>query len=361
MASQRELFLRTMRYEPTDARPLHLVDPWPDTLARWHCEGLPPDVELHDYLGVTEFLQAFNVQYAFGVWPPFETRELDRGEEFTVSIDDYGRTVRNFNDHTSFPEWINFPVKNGDDLRRYMDEHIDVSDLDARFLPDWKENLQAAIAAEKLIVINGGGYYWTLRSLAGVEGASYLLYDAPELVEELFDRLETQIMEAMRRTFALCTPDVVGYGEDIAYKNGPLLSPGMFREMILPRYQRAQALAHTHGMDLAWYDSDGDVRPFIPDYLAAGINGLAPCEVAAGMDPVALRSQFGRSLRMIGGFDKRVVARGKAAIEAEFARLRPVIEEGGYLPAIDHSISSDISLESYRHYLAAVQQALQFV
>ncbi len=192
--------------------------------------------------------------------------------------------------------------------------------------------MRAAIADNKVIVINGGGYYWVLRSLAGVEVTSYLVYDEPALVEELFDRLEAQILEGMRRAFAVCTPDVVGYGEDIAYKNGPLLSPAMFRRIMLPRYRRALELAQAHGVDLTWYDSDGDVRQYIPDYLAVGINGLAPCEVAAGMDPVALRSQFGRALRMIGGFDKRLVAKGKAAIDAEFARLRPVIEEGGTCP-----------------------------
>lgn len=97
--SQRERFLRTMRYEPTDARPLHLVDVWPDTLARWRREGLPAGVDPHRYLGVEgESLKVFNVNYAFGVWPPFETRELERTAEFTVSIDDYGRTVRYYVD-----------------------------------------------------------------------------------------------------------------------------------------------------------------------------------------------------------------------------------------------------------------------
>ncbi|MBU0714014.1 MAG: hypothetical protein KJ964_01490 [Verrucomicrobia bacterium] len=84
---------------------------------------------------------------------------------------------------------------------------------------------------------------------------------------------------------------------------------------------------------------------------------LAPCEVAAGMDPVALRRTFGKSLRLFGGFDKRLVAQGKAAIDAEFRRLQPVIKEGGYLPAIDHSVSADISWDNYRHFVDAVRKA----
>jgi len=95
---------------------------------------------------------------------------------------------------------------------------------------------------------------------------------------------------------------------------------------------------------------------FLPDYLSIGINGVAPCEVAANMDPVALRKTFRKDLRLIGGFDKRIVPLGKAAILAEFERLKPAIEEGGFLPGIDHSVSSDISWDNSRHFVEAVQR-----
>jgi uroporphyrinogen decarboxylase len=71
------------------------------------------------------------------------------------------------------------------------------------------------------------------------------------------------------------------------------------------------------------------------------------------MDPGGLRAEYGRRIKMIGGFDKRIVAAGKAAIDAEFKRLKPVIREGGYLPAIDHSVSADISWDAYRYFVEA--------
>ena len=45
--NERERFLRTMHYAPVDHRPLHLVAPWPDTLARWRREGLPTSMDTH--------------------------------------------------------------------------------------------------------------------------------------------------------------------------------------------------------------------------------------------------------------------------------------------------------------------------
>jgi len=47
--TQRERFLRTLRYEPTDHSPVYLASPWGETLARWRGEGLPSDVSWDNY------------------------------------------------------------------------------------------------------------------------------------------------------------------------------------------------------------------------------------------------------------------------------------------------------------------------
>ena len=356
--TDRERVLRIMHYQPVDRHPMHLVGPWGDTLERWYGEGLPRDVDLNEYLGLTP-IQTANVSPNTGIHPAFEQCTVSEDDTFLVTIDRYGRTVRNFKNHTSMPEWIEFPVKTPGDLRRVLDEHFQVDDLDARFPDDWEANVHQAVADHKLIVADGGCYYWTLRSLAGVECASYLFYDAPDLVDELFERYNTVVLEGIRRAAKLARIDLIGYGEDIAYKTGPLISPDMFRRFVLPRYKKAMDLAHANGVELTWYDSDGDIRQFIPDYLSVGINGLAPCEVAAGMVPSELRKQYGRDLRLVGGIDKREIAKGPVAIDAEMARNKPVIDDGGFLPAIDHSIPADVSFDNYRYFIDALRNALE--
>ncbi len=359
--SDRERFLRTMRYEPVDRRPLHVVSIWPDTLRRWHGEGLAADVtsteQVHEYMGVTP-MRVTNITPIAGLFPFFEERTIREEENTRVGIDSYGRTVRSFKDHTSMPEWIDFPVKCGEDLRRVMDEHFDVDDLDARFTDEWQPRIDQAAARNDVIMIDGGCYYWTLRSLAGVDGASYLLYDAAELVDELFERYFTVVMEGLRRAVKQVKIDAIGFGEDIAFKTGPLISPEMFRRFILPRYRKAMDFAHEHGVAFTWYDSDGDLRMFFDDYLAVGINTVVPCEVAAGMDPVALRRDFGRAMRLIGGVDKREVAKGREAIDRLLDYLAPVVEDGGFMPAIDHSVPADVSWDNYRYFMDRLQEVL---
>jgi hypothetical protein len=46
--------------------------------------------------------------------------------------------------------------------------------------------------------------------------------------------------------------------------------------------------------------------------------------VAAGCDLVTYRQRFNKRMAFWGGIDKRAVARGKAILEAEMARIAPV-------------------------------------
>jgi len=49
--------------------------------------------------------------------------------------------------------------------------------------------------------------------------------------------------------------------------------------------------------------------------------------------------------------DKRALAHGPAAIDAELVRLKPLIAEGGYIPHTDHTCPPDISFVNYCYYL----------
>jgi uroporphyrinogen decarboxylase len=89
----------------------------------------------------------------------------------------------------------------------------------------------------------------------------------------------------------------------------------------------------------------------IPVWLDAGLNFLYPFEVQAGMDVLAVRRKYGRGLRMWGGVDKRALAHGPRAIDAELARLKPLMDEGGFIPHTDHSIPPDVPFRNYCYFM----------
>ena len=97
-------------------------------------------------------------------------------------------------------------------------------------------------------------------------------------------------------------------------------------------------------------DSDGYVADLVPIWMEAGINACDPIEVAAGNDLAKLRATFGRRMAYRGGIDKRAIAEGGAAIEAEMRRVSPIIRDGGYIPSCDHGVPSNVSWPDFVHY-----------
>lgn len=145
--------------------------------------------------------------------------------------------------------------------------------------------------------------------------------------------------------------DVFGFWEDMAYKNGPLLNPKLVRKYMLPRYNRVVKFLNSYGVRWISLDSDGNINSLIPIWLEAGINVLYPFEVQAGMDVIKVRKTYGRELRIWGGIDKRAIAAGPSAIDAELERVAPLMKEGGYVPAPDHSLPPDVSFYNYCYYM----------
>jgi len=72
--------------------------------------------------------------------------------------------------------------------------------------------------------------------------------------------------------------------------------------------------------------------------------------VAAGMDVVKLRREYGKDLLMTGGIDKCVLAKNRKAIDEELEAKIPLAEQGGYIPHIDHAIPHDVPYDNFVYY-----------
>ena len=178
-----------------------------------------------------------------------------------------------------------------------------------------------------------------------------LFYDDPAFVEEMMDATADFIIAMLGQILDITDIDCYGFWEDMAYKTGPLLGPAQARKYMLPRYKRVVDFVRSRGVEWVCLDSDGDITELIPVWLDAGINILYPFEFQAGMDVLAVRREYGRDLRMWGGINKRALATGPAAIDAELERVRPLVEEGGYIPGLDHSMPPDVSFANYQYYM----------
>ena len=189
-----------------------------------------------------------------------------------------------------------------------------------------------------------------VRELMGPERAMYAFHDEPELVREMMDVLTELILGLLPRVVEEAPLTTVFFWEDMCYRGGPLISPAMFREFMIPRYRRMTDLATSLGIEVCFVDSDGNVEQLVPLWIEAGIRGTYPLEVAAGMDARKLRQQYGRDVLMTGNIDKRVLAQDRRAIDRELEAKLPLAEEGGFIPHLDHGIPHDVPYENFAYY-----------
>jgi uroporphyrinogen decarboxylase len=203
------------------------------------------------------------------------------------------------------------------------------------------------------------GYYSMLRNWIGTEALSYLFYDDPGLVQECLEYLTDFALGLMAPALAEACFDFYIIHEDMAGKGGPLVGPELFRRFFTPHYRRLIDFLHRHGVDLILVDTDGNFEALVPAFLEVGVNGFCPMEVAAGMDPVAMRRRYGTAFCMLGGIDKRQIAQGRAAIDRQVDQVMlPLLAGGGYIPTIDHSIPPDVAYPDFLYYLERKRRAL---
>ena len=85
---------------------------------------------------------------------------------------------------------------------------------------------------------------------------------------------------------------------------------------------------------------------------------MFPIEVGTWDASIApWRAQYGRELRGVGGMNKNVFARDRAAVDAEIERLKPLVDLGGFLPCPDHRIAPDAEWDTVRYYTDRMRAA----
>ena len=343
-------FLAHMHFQPVDRIPLWEWGPWPSALRRWQREALGEGNSPPQYAECEN-----KVLPGVDLWmlPRYEEMVLDEDPEYIVKRTDRGEVQRvpKSPDTMSMPEHLEYPVKSRDDWE-VLKKRFDPTDP-LRFPSDWAAQCARWRAEGPVLVFQGPrspSLFGFVRELMGPERTLYAFYDEPDLVHDMMEYNTEFVVNLLPRVLDEAPLTSIYFWEDMCYKGGPLISPDMFREFMIPRYRRITDLARSRGIDAIFVDSDGDVSQLIPLWLEAGINGIYPMEVAAGMDVVALRRQYGHDLLMTGGIDKRVLAQDRAAIDAELEAKVPLAFEGGYIPHIDHALPHDIPYENFCHY-----------
>jgi uroporphyrinogen decarboxylase len=342
----------------------------------WHGEGLPARFGLDELLRVDPW---------YGPVPEFELKVVEEDEKTRLYVNHEGILMREFKEHndTSMPQFVKFPVESPAEFEAFAAERL-VLNRDQRFPPEWREkvksgSLHAVAGGANLKAIPGagpagpgvepdqprlcwadrwGGFFGSLRNLLGLEGLCQAFYDSPAFVERMMEERAQAIIDITAEVLQHTRVDAFWYWEDMAYNHAALVDPKMYRAFALKHYRKVNDWLRSQGIRHIGLDSDGNISELIPVWIDAGITHLWPFEVQSGMDVLEVRRKYGKSLAMIGGIDKRTLKHGKQAIHREIDRVMPLVEQGGYIPEMDHSVPPDVSWQNFGEYVAYLSKRL---
>jgi uroporphyrinogen decarboxylase len=331
--------------------------PRESTLAAWHQQGLPEEVDWYAYLmqilGIEppETQPQIDLGVSFKMIPTFEEKVLEhRGGHYIVQdwmgaiteiSDEYDYTyIRRAKDFVT-RKWHRFPVESRKDWEeikwRYDPRHQE------RFPEDFEGRCKTLSNRDYPLRIIFNGPFWQLREWCGFERLCMMMIDDPEFVEEMAAFWTDFVMETLEPILDRVELDYVEFSEDMAYKAHAMISPRMARRFLKPSYETWVAAAQENGCPIICIDSDGYVAELIPIWMEVGVNCTRPMEVAAHNDIVAYRKQYGTKLAFMQGIDKRAIAAGGETMRQEVLRVvPPLMGKGGHILGVDHGIPPDI-------------------
>lgn len=365
----RERFIATLKFQKID-RPFRWEAPavWPATIKKWKNEGLPEDITcsnikdsaVYDYFEMDKlaWLPFEGGWIGDPFYPMFEKTILDSDEEHQVLIDTDGimKRIKTDDPDTSMPQFLKFPVETRED---YMEKILPRYDYKSpeRFPEDWNKLCAEYKSRDYPLGMFIVGPFGHLRNLMGDEGLMFALYDDPEFIHYIMTNWKNFYLGFVDTVCKDVVPDFVMIWEDMCYKSGPLISPDLYKEFMAPCLAEIISLTKLKGIEGIIVDNDGNCTKMLPIYLDCGANAFYPFEVQAGMDIIDVRNEYGNRFTIIGGLDKKALSIGKEAIRDEIDEKVPVmLSHGGYIPMIDHSVPTNISLEMFRYFLSYVRE-----
>ncbi|MBI5094991.1 MAG: hypothetical protein HZB26_21475 [Candidatus Hydrogenedentes bacterium] len=348
----KERFRRTMFFQEVAQPPNFEFGYWDRTLEVWREQGLPEyvvnEATAYDYFGI-ESWPAVNTNCS--PMPLYKHTVLEENDEHIIYRDEYG-CVAEINKHgdRSIPHYLEYPVK---DRKSWEPFKAALDPADERRWTAFEESLASIKANHEhdAIGVFAGSVVGIARNLIGFEHIAVLPYEDPELFREIIDTFGNCIVTVLARALPRVQADFAMGWEDICFNMGPIVSPEVFRDVAGPWYRRIANLLTAHGCCVYTTDTDGNINPIVDTFLDNGLTTMFPVEVHGGSDPCALREKYGRRIKLWGGVDKRLVSESKEATDRELERLRPYVEQGGFIPGMDHRVPADVSLENYLHYL----------
>jgi len=214
---------------------------------------------------------------------------------------------------------------------------------------------------DDMCVIGSGGFAHFaeyLTWLMGYETLCVALYEQPELVQAISDRLVGMYRIVIGRLLQFDRVKMIWGSDDMGFKTGPMIGPDQLRQYVLPGHRLMARMSHEAGRPYLLH-SCGDLTSIMDDLIAdVKIDGRHSYEDV--IEPVTLaKKRYGDRIAILGGIDVDFLCRKD---EGQIRRrVRQTLEVcmagGGYCLGTGNSVANYIPVD---HYLVMLDEGRKF-
>jgi uroporphyrinogen-III decarboxylase len=185
-----------------------------------------------------------------------------------------------------------------------------------------------------------------------------------DFLKELYDRQSEQAVKNFK-LYKEAVGDKIDVlylcGADFGSQNGPMLSVELFDGVYLPYYRRMTDWIHRNTNWKVFKHCCGSIKPLIPSIIKAGIDILNPVQnSAAGMDPSALKKEFGEKITFWGGGvdTQKTLPFGtpQEVYDQVTERIKIYNHSGGFVFTTIHNTQARVPVENFMAMVDAVKQ-----
>ncbi len=237
---------------------------------------------------------------------------------------------------------------------------------DPRRIAGLREQAEAYRAAGYAVALKDpfAGIFEMPQRIVGMENLLVMMAANKSLTGVLFDKM----VELKLSFWEMALPqladviDIISQADDYGTQASQIISPRMFRDQLKPRWKvifdRLRILAPNARR---FFHSCGNVRPLIPDYIELGVEILNPVHIrATGMEPVALKRDFGDALTFWGGGvdTQGVLPNGTPQEVKDDVRrnIEALAPGGGFVFNTVHNIQADVPNENLLAMYDAIRE-----
>ena len=343
MTSSRERVMAALDFRRPDRIPRY-DSYWPEFVEAWRkAKGLAASASIDDYYGIDIRIAAGDETLA-----PTRATVLEETDRATLQRDGWGRVIRTVPGAFFYQQVAN-AIESTRDLDRLV---VDRPDLGSRYAS--LDRVMSALRERFCVFAKVGGPF--IRSQF-VRGDANLLCDmaadpgfARAIVSAIARHLTAIGLEELRRWRLHDTG--IWVFDDMASNRGPLFSPRMADDILVPAWAEMVAAFKAAGARKVILHSDGNILPLLDRFIEIGFDGIHPVEPKAGMDLPTLRARYGRRLALLGGLDNaHILPRGDPdEVGRHVRRALAAGREGGVVMGM-HSVGCDVSVAIYDYLI----------